>query len=93
MFIFFVLALPSSGATVPLEALPSFYRFLSHFEPMRQLSDGVRSILYFDAQADAGLARGWTMIAAGTALALAAGLAVTLLYDRKGLHRLTLRTR
>ncbi|AJF68275.1 YhgE/Pip domain-containing protein [Streptomyces vietnamensis] len=89
MFIFIALALPSSGATVPLEATPAFYRFLGIFEPMHQLSSGVRSILYFDARADAGLARGWIMIAVGTVLALAFGFAMTHYYDRRGLRRLT----
>ncbi|MEU9420903.1 DUF3533 domain-containing protein [Streptomyces sp. NPDC048272] len=89
MFVFIVLGLPSSGATVPLQAVPGFYRFLSHFEPMRQLSDGVRAILYFDARGDAGLTRSWTMIAIGAVLALLFGLAMTGYYDRKGLKRLT----
>ncbi|MFF1506713.1 YhgE/Pip domain-containing protein [Streptomyces sp. NPDC058326] len=89
MFVFIALALPSSGATVPLEATPGFYRFLGVFEPMHQLSAGVRSILYFDARADAGLARGWIMIAVGTAAALAFGFAMTHYYDRRGLRRLT----
>ncbi|WP_405576598.1 YhgE/Pip domain-containing protein [Streptomyces sp. NBC_01092] len=91
MFVFIALALPSSGATIPLHAVPGFYRFLALFEPMRQLSDGVRAILYFDARADAGLTRGWVMIAIGVALALLFGFAMTLYYDRKGLHRLTAR--
>lgn len=89
MFVFIVLGLPSSGATVPLQAVPDFYRFLSHFEPMRQLSDGVRAILYFDARADAGLARAWSMIALGAVLALLFGFFMTRYYDRKGLHRMT----
>ncbi|MEU9128712.1 DUF3533 domain-containing protein [Kitasatospora sp. NPDC048540] len=88
MFVFIVLALPSSGATIPLQALPTFYRFLAHFEPMRQLSDGVRAILYFDARADAGLTRAWTMIGIGTVLALILGFGMTAYYDRKGLRRL-----
>ncbi|WP_037604461.1 YhgE/Pip domain-containing protein [Streptacidiphilus rugosus] len=88
MFVFIVLGLPSSGATVPLQAVPGFYRFLSVFEPMRQLSDGVRAILYFDARADAGLSRAWIMIAVGTALALLFGFGMTRYYDRKGLERL-----
>ncbi|MEU6236906.1 DUF3533 domain-containing protein [Kitasatospora sp. NPDC047058] len=87
MFVFIALSLPSSGATIPLYALPDFYRWLAEFEPMRQLSDGVRAILYFDAQADAGLARAWTMIAIGTVAALVFGFAMTTYYDRKGLHR------
>ncbi|MFE7171456.1 YhgE/Pip domain-containing protein [Streptomyces sp. NPDC057616] len=89
MFVFIVLGLPSSGATVPLQAVPGFYRFLSHFEPMRQLSDGVRAILYFDARGDAGLSRSWLMIAIGAVLALLFGFAMTRYYDRKGHKRLT----
>lgn len=89
MFVFIALALPSSGATIPLEATPAFYRFLGIFEPMHQLSAGVRAILYFDARADAGLARGWIMIAVGTVLALLFGFAMTRYYDRRGLHRFT----
>ncbi|MFF7453262.1 YhgE/Pip domain-containing protein [Kitasatospora sp. NPDC008115] len=87
MFVFIVLGLPSSGATVPLDALPSFYRFLALFEPMRQLTDGVRAILFFDAQADAGLTRAWIWIGIGTVAALLFGFAMTRYYDRKGLHR------
>jgi len=89
MFVFIALALPSSGATIPLQAVPDFYRFLGLFEPMRQLSDGVRAILFFDARADAGLTRAWIMIAIGFAAALAFGFAMTRYYDRKGLHRWT----
>lgn len=87
MFVFIALSLPSSGATIPLQALPTFYRGLAVFEPMRQLSDGVRAILYFGAQADAGLARAWVMIAIGTVAALVFGFGMTTYYDRKGLHR------
>ncbi|MCB5168358.1 SNG1 family protein [Streptomyces bambusae] len=89
LFVFIVLGLPSSGATIPLQAVPDFYRFLAHFEPMRQLSDGVRAILYFDARGDAGLTRAWVMIAIGVVLALLFGFAMTAYYDRKGHKRLT----
>ncbi|MCC9305845.1 SNG1 family protein [Kitasatospora sp. RB6PN24] len=89
MFVFIALALPSSGATVPLEASPGFYRFLGNFEPMRQLVGGVRAIIYFDARADAGLTRAWVMIAIGVAAALLFGFLMTRYYDHKGLHRLT----
>ncbi|MFI6447210.1 YhgE/Pip domain-containing protein [Kitasatospora sp. NPDC050543] len=88
MFVFIALSLPSSGATIPLQALPGFYRWLSEFEPMRQLTDGVRAILYFDAQGEAGLTRAWIMIAIGVVAALAFGFAMTTYYDRKGLHRI-----
>ncbi|MFG2949866.1 YhgE/Pip domain-containing protein [Streptomyces adustus] len=89
MFVFIVLGLPSSGATVPLQAVPGFYRFLSHFEPMRQLSDGVRAILYFDARGDAGLTRAWIMIAIGAVIGLLFGFTMTVYYDRKGHKRFT----
>ncbi|WP_370381567.1 DUF3533 domain-containing protein [Catenulispora sp. GAS73] len=89
MFVFIALALPSSGATVPLQAAPTIYRFLGAFEPMRQLAGGVRAILYFDARGDAGLMRAWLMIAVGVAGALVFGFAMTQYYDRKGLRRLT----
>ncbi|AXE80987.1 DUF3533 domain-containing protein [Streptomyces atratus] len=87
MLVLIGLAIPSAGATIPLQALPGFYRFLADFEPFRQVVDGVRSILYFGAQADAGLGRAWTMVGIGFAASLLLGLAVTRLYDRKGLHR------
>ncbi|MEU6086905.1 DUF3533 domain-containing protein [Streptomyces sp. NPDC047085] len=90
MLVLIGLAIPSAGGTVPLQALPPFYRFLATFEPFRQVVDGVRSILYFDARTDAGLGRAWTMTGIGFAVALVLGFAVTLLYDGKGLHRFAL---
>ncbi|MFI9504841.1 YhgE/Pip domain-containing protein [Nocardia sp. NPDC052566] len=86
-FVFIALAIPSSGGTIPLETVPGFYRAISSFEPMRQLTDGVRAILYFDAAGDAGLNRAWTMMGFGLLLALALGYGATTLYERKGLHR------
>ncbi|MEU8825639.1 DUF3533 domain-containing protein [Streptomyces sp. NPDC048636] len=86
-FVFLALALPSSGATIPLEAVPSFYRHLAVFEPLRQITDGVRSILYFGARGDAGLDRAWLMMGIGLVVALVIGYAATAFYDRKGLRR------
>ncbi|MCZ0985365.1 YhgE/Pip family protein [Streptomyces diastatochromogenes] len=86
--IYIAMAVPTAGATTPLYALPDFYRWLSEFEPLRQITGGVRSILYYDAQGDAGLTRGWIMMAVGLALALLFGFGATRLYDRKGLHRI-----
>ncbi|MFB6839288.1 DUF3533 domain-containing protein [Streptomyces sp. NPDC056361] len=91
MLVLIGLAIPSAGATIPLQALPDFYRFLAEFEPFRQVVDGVRSILYFGARTDAGLGRAWTMTVLGFAVSLALGLAFTRLYDRRGLHRSALR--
>ncbi|MDX3457107.1 DUF3533 domain-containing protein [Streptomyces sp. ME02-8801-2C] len=86
--IYIAMAVPTAGATTPIEALPSFYRFLAEFEPLRQITGGVRSILYYGAQGDAGLTRGWVMMAVGLAAAALFGFGVTGWYDRKGLHRI-----
>ncbi|MER7841126.1 DUF3533 domain-containing protein [Streptomyces sp. NPDC096040] len=67
--------------------------FLAEFEPLRQITGGVRSILYYDAQADAGLTRGWVMMAAGLLAAALFGFGVTGWYDRRGLHRIPAATK
>ncbi|MET7841930.1 SNG1 family protein [Streptomyces sp. NPDC005356] len=86
--VFIGMAVPTAGATTPIEALPGFYRFLAEFEPLRQITGGLRAILYYDAQADAGLTRGWVMMAIGLVVAALFGFGVTGWYDRKGLHRI-----
>jgi YhgE/Pip-like protein len=87
LIVFVYLALASSGGTVPLQALSGFYRLIADFEPLRQILDGVRAILYFNAAADAGLARGLTLTAIGLVFWMAVGAAVTRWYDCKGLNR------
>ena len=88
MLLFVYLALASSGGTIPLQALPSFFRFVANFEPLRQVLDGVRAILYFNAAGNAGLTRGLVLTAAGLLLWIVLGVAVTTWYDRRGLDRL-----
>nr|BBJ47541.1 hypothetical protein SAVMC3_01700 [Streptomyces avermitilis] len=90
--VFIGMAVPTAGATTPLQALPGFYRFLAEFEPLRQITGGIRSILYYDAQADAGLTRGWVMMAVGLTAAALFGFGMTGWYDRKGLHRIPAET-
>ncbi|MFD7601808.1 DUF3533 domain-containing protein [Streptomyces mirabilis] len=89
MLFFVALAVPSSGGSFPLQTVPSPYRWLAQFEPMRQIDDGVRAILYFDARGDAGLTRGWIMIALGCFVGLALGLIVAWIRDHGGHQRLT----
>ncbi|MET7453599.1 SNG1 family protein [Streptomyces sp. NPDC005574] len=86
--VFIGMAVPTANATTPIQALPGFYRFLAEFEPLRQIAGGVRAILYYDAQGDAGLTRGWVMMAAGLLVAVLFGFGVLGWYDRKGLHRI-----
>lgn len=86
--VFVAMAVPSSGATVPVQALPGFFRALAEFEPLRQITEGLRSLLYYGAQADAGLTRAWASMGVALVAALIFGFTVTRLYDRKGLHRI-----
>ncbi|WP_067471883.1 YhgE/Pip domain-containing protein [Nocardia amamiensis] len=87
LILFVILGLPSSGGTVPIEATPRYFGWLASFEPMHQVFLGVRSILYFDANFDAGLTRGVWMAVLGLTIGLVFGAAVTRFYDRKGLER------
>src|SRR3984885_12140970 len=65
LLIFVYAGLASAGGTVPIEALPGFLRALSYVEPLRQVLEGTRSILYFNAQGVAGLTRGTVAAASG----------------------------
>jgi YhgE/Pip-like protein len=90
--VFIGMAVPTANATTPIQALPGFYRFLAEFEPLRQIAGGIRSILYYGAQGDAGLTRGWVMMAVGLVAAALFGFGVLGWYDRKGLHRIPAET-
>ncbi|MBY4109935.1 DUF3533 domain-containing protein [Rhodococcus fascians] len=87
LVVFIILALPSSGGTIPLEASPPIFTWLAQFEPMHQIFLGTRSILYFNASPDAGLLHSVGMTSLGLLIGLVFGLVFTLLYDRKGLDR------
>ncbi|KUH83766.1 hypothetical protein AU186_15290 [Mycobacterium sp. GA-1999] len=87
LFIFVMLGLPSNGATIPLEAAPSFFGWLARFEPMHQVFLGARALLYFDGRADAGLTHAIVMSTIGLAIGLVVGAVVTRFYDRRGLRR------
>ncbi|MGO9657092.1 MAG: YhgE/Pip domain-containing protein [Acidimicrobiales bacterium] len=88
LLVFVYLALASSGGTVPLQALPAFYRFVASFEPLRQIVGAVRAVLYFNGAGDAGLDRGLLLTSIGLGFWVVVGAAVTRWYDKKGLHRI-----
>ncbi|GAB2677049.1 YhgE/Pip domain-containing protein [Nocardia goodfellowii] len=77
LLLFIALGIPSSGGIRPIEAAPGVYQVLAAFEPMRQVYLGVRSILYFDARADAGLTQAVVMCALGLALGVLVGVLAT----------------
>jgi uncharacterized phage infection (PIP) family protein YhgE len=80
---FIVLSMTSSGGTVPLAATPSFFQWLATFEPYHAIVEGVRAILYFDANPAAGLTDAWIRVTIGLAIGLGLGILVTTLYARK----------
>lgn len=88
MLVFVILGLPSAGATVPLEAVPPFFRWLAEFEPMHQVFLGVRSLLYLNGHADAGLSQALFMTSIGLLIGVLVGGIITHIYDRKGFHRI-----
>jgi uncharacterized phage infection (PIP) family protein YhgE len=88
LLVFVYLALASSGGTIPLQALGGFYRSVANFEPLRQILGGTRAILYFNAFGDAGLDRGLLLTGIGLVFWLFVGTAVSIFYDRKGMHRM-----
>lgn len=88
LIVFVYLALASSGGTVPLQALPGFFRFVAIFEPLRQIVGAVRAVIYFNGAGDAGLDRGLLLTAIGLVFWVAVGAAVTTWYDKKGFHRI-----
>jgi YhgE/Pip-like protein len=89
MLVLVYLSLASSGGTVPLQALPGFFKWVGQVEPLRQVLGGARSILYFNAQADAGLTHSVTVLAIELVCWSLVGLAVTSWYDHKKLYRIS----
>jgi ABC-type uncharacterized transport system permease subunit len=88
LLLFVYAGIASSGATIPIQALPGPLRSLSNIEPLRQVLAGTRSIMYFGAQAQAGLTRGILTAGLGLVFWLAIGAAVVRWYDRRGLYRI-----
>jgi YhgE/Pip-like protein len=89
MLIFVYAGLATSGATIPLQALPRVLEWIAEVEPLRQIVGGTRAILYYNAQADAGLARAFTAAALGLVFWLVLGTVVVRWYDRRGFNRLS----
>lgn len=87
LFVFVILALPSSGGTIPLEASPRLYAWLAQFEPMHQIYMGTRSILFFGARGEAGLLHAVWMTLVGLLIGVVLGIVTTRFYDRKGYER------
>lgn len=64
------LGAPSARGIFPKEMLPDFYQKAGTVLPLRYITDGVRSIVFYDANGAAGLTRGITGLAIICAISL-----------------------
>ncbi|MFD1955134.1 YhgE/Pip domain-containing protein [Paenibacillus thailandensis] len=55
MFPINILGIFTSGGAFAITSLPDFHRFVSNFIPTRYLVDGLRSLLYYNGNMEAGL--------------------------------------
>ena len=76
------MGLPAASGVVPLEALPGFFTFIARGEPLYHMTTANRAVLYFDAQADAGLQGGIIGMLILILVAVVVALAAAVLYDR-----------
>jgi hypothetical protein len=83
------LSLASSGGTVPIQALPDLFRQVGDVEPLRNVLQGSRAILYFGARGDAGLTHSIMVIGLELLFWALIGLGITAWYDHKRLYRLS----
>lgn len=70
-----IFGVPASGGPYPLETLPGFFRFLAGWLPLRYLTDGARSLVFFDGSLAAGLGTAlWVLAVYALGGALLGGL-------------------
>ena len=89
MVIIIYLSLASSGGTIPIQALPGFFKAVGQVEPLRQLLGGTRDVLYFGNQWHAGVAHAVLVLGVELAFWVALGFVITSVYDRRKLYRLS----
>jgi hypothetical protein len=87
LLLFVYLGLASAGGTVPVQALPDVFGAISRADPLRQIIDGVRSILYLGGRWDAGLREGFIATAIGLLFWVLVAAFFVRRYDRQGRHR------
>ena len=87
LIVFVVLGIPTSGGATPPEMLPGFFRVIGEVEPMHQVFVGLRSIMFFSSDPQAGLGHALIVLALWAVFGLLGGLIVTTVYDRIGMHR------
>ena len=77
-----IMGVPAALGIYPSQAIPAVFRFIATWHPMRYLSDGMRSIAFYDASG-AGLGRGVTVVAVWLVGAVVVGGLAAWLLDRR----------
>ena len=77
-----IFGVPAALGIYPYQALPAAFRFIAAWHPLRYLSDGMRSIAFFDASG-AGLGRGVVVVAIWLVGAVVVGAGCAWLLDRR----------
>ncbi|MFF4406807.1 YhgE/Pip domain-containing protein [Streptomyces sp. NPDC001262] len=80
--------IPMSGGTIPLEAQPRFADAVGGVLPARHVTEGIRSLVFFDGRGS-GLTQACAVLGAYGLGALVVGYVVSRLYDRRGWTRAT----
>lgn len=76
-----VLGLVSSGGLAPLQALPGFYQAYAEWLPLRYVSDGLRSLLFYNGRSAAGLGDAFRVLGAYLVGSVILGYLVSLIRD------------
>lgn len=76
------MGLPAATGVMPLETLPAFFAFIARGEPLYQMTIANKAILYYDAEASAGLQAGLIGMGIIVLISVLVALLSSLLYDR-----------
>lgn len=76
-----LLGLVSSGGLAPLQALPGFYQAYADWLPLRYVSDGLRSLLFYDGRSAAGLGDAFRALGAYLVGSVILGYLISLVRD------------
>ncbi|WP_312181192.1 DUF3533 domain-containing protein [Arthrobacter sp.] len=76
------MGLPAATGVLPLQTLPGFFVFIARGEPLYQMTIANKAILYYDAEASAGLQAGLIGMGIIILISVVAALVFALLYDR-----------
>ena len=79
-----IFGVPSALGVYPAEALPRFFRVTSFWHPMHYLTDGMRSLAFYDGRSAAGLGTAVVVLAVWLVSAAVVGFVMAWLIGRRG---------